>query len=522
MTSTTQFVFLLAVFSTTSVILAKPLTALADEPTKPNVLLICVDDLRPELNCFGKDYIHSPNIDALADRGRAFHRHYVQAPTCGASRYALLTGRYGSGQNPALFNRAEKVKAGKKIPPSMPQLFRENGYTTVSVGKVSHHPGGHGGPDWNDTDQVELPAAWDRSPLPTGLWKTPRGVMHGLANGQVRSSEPKTMPVFESAEGDDSIYPDGMITEQAIAEMKQLAADPNKPFFLAVGIIRPHLPFGAPAKYMKHYRDTKLPAIDHPTRPAGKTTWHNSSEFRGYQSWSRDPNTDAEFATEVRKHYCACVSYADAMVGKIVKQLDDLGLTENTIIVLWGDHGWHLGEHGVWGKHTLFEESLHSPLIICQPGMPSPGQKTNAMVETIDLFPTLCELTGLPAPKKIHGVSLKPILDSPAATGHDAFSYQGRASTLRTPTQRFILHRSGETELYAHQADNTDEFVNLSIDQPELVAELTERLEKRMKMRRPHKRKKKPPSDPAKINPPKENQQSTSKEPDVMDEATNP
>ena len=144
------------------------------------------------------------------------------------------------------------------------------------------------------------------------------------------------------------------------------------------------------------------------------------------------------------------------------------------------------------------------------------------MVETIDLFPTLCELTGLPAPKKIHGVSLKPILDSPAATGHDAFSYQGRASTLRTPTQRFILHRSGETELYAHQADNTDEFVNLSIDQPELVAELTERLEKRMKMRRPHKRKKKPPSDPAKINPPKENQQSTSKEPDVMDEATNP
>ena len=129
MTSTTQFVFLLAVFSTTSVILAKPLTALADEPTKPNVLLICVDDLRPELNCFGKDYIHSPNIDALADRGRAFHRHYVQAPTCGASRYALLTGRYGSGNNMALFDRAKKVKAGKAIPPSMPQWFRDNGYT---------------------------------------------------------------------------------------------------------------------------------------------------------------------------------------------------------------------------------------------------------------------------------------------------------------------------------------------------------------------------------------------------------
>ena len=131
MTSTTRFALLLAIFATTSVIVAKPLTAQADEPTKPNVLLICIDDLRPELNCFGKDYIHSPNIDALAGRGRAFHQHYVQAPTCGASRYTLLTGRYGSGNNKALFDRAKKVKAGKTIPPSMPQLFRDNGYTCL-------------------------------------------------------------------------------------------------------------------------------------------------------------------------------------------------------------------------------------------------------------------------------------------------------------------------------------------------------------------------------------------------------
>jgi len=465
MASTTRFALLLAVLVTTPVIIAKPLTALAQEPTKPNVLLICIDDLRPELNCFGKDYIHSPNIDALADRGRAFHRHYVQAP--------------------ALFGRAKNVKAGKTIPPSMPQWFRDNGYTTVSIGKVSH-------------------PAWDRSPLPAGIWKTPRGVMHGLANGQVRSSKPNTMPIFESAEGEDSIYPDGMITEQAIAQMKQLATEPNKPFFLAVGIIRPHLPFGAPAKYMKHYRDAELPAIAHPQQPAGKTTWHRSEEFRRYQSWGRDPNTDAEFANEVRKHYGACVSYADALVGKITKQLDGLGLTENTIIVLWGDHGWHLGEHGVWGKHTLFEESLHSPLIICQPGMPSPGQQTDAMVETIDLFPTLCDLTGLPAPKEIHGVSLKPILNSPDAAGRDAFSYKSSAtSTLRTPTHRFILHQSGAKELYAQQPNSADEFVNLASKQPKLVAELTERLKKRMEMRRPVKQNKKTPAQAAKINPPK-------------------
>ena len=474
-----------------TIFIANQCTATTDEPTQPNVLLICVDDLRPELNCFGKDYIHSPNIDALADQGRAFHRHYVQAPTCGASRYALLTGRYGPGDNNGLFDRAKKIKAGKTIPPSMPEWFRNSGYTTVEVGKVSHHPGGYGGPDWNDLSQAEIPSAWDRSPLPAGLWKTPRGVMHGLANGQVRSNKRNTMPVFESAEGKDSIYPDGMITDQATAEMKRLAADSNKPFFLAVGIIRPHLPFGSPAKYMQHYRDATLPLIPHPERPVGKTTWHKSGEFGRYKSWGRNPNTDADFATEVRKHYAACVSYADTMVGKIIKQLDELGLRDNTIVVLWGDHGWHLGEHGVWGKHTLFEESLRSPMIICHPGLPSPGVKTDSMVETIDLFPTLCDLAGLPSPKTLHGVSLTPILQTADAPGHDAVAYKNDSvktptSTIRTPTHRLVLHKTGETELYNEHAINADEsakFVNEANNQLELVKELSERLKKRMKLR---------------------------------------
>ena len=488
MSSTIRFCFWIAI---AMISIANQYTAVADEPIKPNVLLICVDDLRPELNCFGKDYIHSPNIDALAGQGRAFHRHYVQAPTCGASRYAMLTGRYGPGGNNGLFERAQKIKAGETLPLSMPEWFHNSGYTTVEVGKVSHHPGGYGGTDWNDLNQPEIPSAWDRSPLPTGLWKTPRGVMHGLANGQVRLSEPQTMPVFESAKGDDAIYPDGMITEQAIAEMKQLADDSAKPFFLAVGIIRPHLPFGSPAKYMEHYRDTKLPAIPHPQRPIGKTTWHKSGEFHRYNSWGRDPNTDADFATDVRKHYGACVSYADAMVGKIITQLDELGLRENTVIVLWGDHGWHLGEHSVWGKHTLFEESLRAPLIICHPGLPAPGKKTDAMVETIDLFPTLCDLTGLSKPKTLHGVSLKPILQSVDAPGHDAIAYENDSqtlptSTLRTPTHRLVLHKTGETELYTDDAINatdSDKFINEANSQPELVAELTERLKKRMELR---------------------------------------
>lgn len=418
---------------------------------RPNVLLICVDDLRPELNCYGRDYIHSPNIDGLARRGRAFHRHYVQAPTCGASRYALLTGQYGPRDNMALFQRAAKIRGGQSVDPSMPAWFREHGYTTVSVGKVSHHPGGRGGPDWNDDVQPEMPGDWDRHLLPAGQWQHPRGAMHGLAHGQIRN-DPGDMDVLESVAGDDSIYPDGRITDTALAELDQLSKS-DSPFFLAVGIIRPHLPFGAPAKYMQHYVDAALPPINHPAKPNGTTTWHRSNEFTRYNCWGKDPRRDDAFATEVRRHYAACVTYADAMVGRVLRQLETLGQTDNTVIVLWGDHGWHLGEHAVWGKHTLFEESLRSPLIIVSPGtngalaINQPGEKTDAVVETIDVFPTLCELSGLPAPPRTDGASLVPQLTSPQTPGRVAISY-AKARTIRDATHRLVVHPDGETELY--------------------------------------------------------------------------
>ena len=453
---------------------------LAAAKEKPNVLLICVDDLRPELNCFGKDYIQSPNIDALASRGRSFHRHYVQAPTCGASRYTLLTGRYGSSGNHALFKRADKLKAKPDaVPPSMPAYFKQHGYTTVSVGKVSHHPGGRGGADWDDDSKPEMPESWNRHLLPVGPWQHPRGAMHGLANGEIRGDTTR-MDLFQSAEGPDSIYPDGLIADEAIKQLKQLADD-EEPFFLAVGIIRPHLPFGAPAKYMKHYKDAALPPIDHSTKPIGKTTWHKSGEFMKYNRWGKNPNNDAEFATEVRKHYAACVSYGDAQVGRIVDQLKQIGEAENTVIVLWGDHGWHLGEHAVWGKHTLFEESLRSPLIVVQPGMPSPGKSSQAMVETLDIFPTLSEIADLPAPKFAHGVSLGSILQDPSSPGHTAVSY-ANAKTIRGDTHRLIVHKDGKTELYDHQSDE-GETKNVAAEHPEIVNELKAQLEKRLSLK---------------------------------------
>ncbi|WP_166825906.1 sulfatase [Thalassoroseus pseudoceratinae] len=442
----------------------------------PNVLLLCIDDLRPELGCYGVDYIQSPRIDALAKKGRIFTKHYVQAPTCGASRFALLTGTYGSYGNNALFKRSRELRSGaESVPPSFPAWFKTHGYRTVSVGKVSHHPGGRGGSNWDDDSQPEMPNSWDRHLMPCGDWEHPRGAMHGLAHGEIRKNA-KEMDVFQSKPGSDDIYPDGLITAEALHQLDDLAKDTAEtPFFLAVGIIRPHLPFGAPAKYFEPYRDAVLPAIEHPSKPTGKTTWHGSGEFMKYNRWKRNPNTDAEFATEVRKHYAACVTYADTLVGRILDRLDQLKQRENTIVVLWGDHGWHLGEQAVWGKHTLFEESLRSPLIVSFDGMDDPGESSSAIVETIDIFPTVCELASIPRPNGIDGQSLVPNINDPKKQGTEAVSYGSRATTIRTPTHRMVLHRNGYAELYDHRTP-AGETVNIAEREPETVQRLTEKL----------------------------------------------
>ena len=440
---------------------------------QPNILLICIDDLRPELGCYGVDYIKSPHIDGLAAKGRIFTRHYVQAPTCGASRYTLLTGTYGPGDNGALFKRAKSATKN----PSLPAFFRGKGYTTVSVGKVSHHPGGRGGADWDDSSQPEMPDSWDRHLLPAGPWQHPRGSMHGLANGEIRKNA-KDMALFQATGGPDSIYPDGLIIDESLAQLDTLATD-EKPFFLAVGIIRPHLPFGAPAKYLESYKDATLPPTPHPNKPKGKTTWHGSGEFMKYNRWGKNPNTDPDFALEVRKHYAACVTYADAQVGRVLEKLDALRLRDDTIIVVWGDHGWHLGEHAIWGKHALFEESLHSPLIISYAGLKDAGQSTASITETIDIFPTLCDLTGQEKPDYLDGESLVPILtDSKVEIKNDAISYKSSTiRTIRTNTHRLITHKNGSNELYDHTRGVDAETKNIASEHPKLVKELRAKID---------------------------------------------
>lgn len=461
--------------------------AAADTPHKParmNVVLICVDDLRPELNCYGKTYIKSPNIDRLASEACLFRRHYVQAPTCGASRYSLLTGCYGPTGNDALFKRALAAESdGTTVPSSLPGWFQRQGYETVSVGKVSHHPGGRGGENWDNPMIPEMPGEWTEHIMPSGPWQHPRGAMHGLAHGEIRNSTGK-MDVFQSEVGPDSIYPDGLIAERALEELRRLSRQASaKPFLLSVGFIRPHLPFGAPQKYLDLYEDTELPPIDNPARPRGRSTWHGSGEFMKYNRWDRDPRKDQEFADLVRKHYAACVSYADAQVGRIMTEIETAGLSDSTIIVLWGDHGWHLGERGVWGKHTLFEESLHSPLIVKAPTVSGPGSATDAIVETIDIFPTICELANITAPPKIDGVSFKPILENLQATGDPAISYWGgkrNIFSMRTDGHRITLHADGALELYAFN-ENGVGGEDLAEQLPDLAAQLRTQLEARLK-----------------------------------------
>ncbi len=424
-----QFLPLLILFSASASCIP------AHAATPPNILLICVDDLRPELGCYGREHMHTPNIDELASQGRLFSQHYVQVPTCGASRACLLTGRYprtkADRENRAMVSRYQKLGASL----SFPALLKNNGYQTVSIGKVTHYPGGLMGKEWNNPAQEELPNAWDEHLMPSGEWKTPRRAMHGLAGGKERIRGKS--PAIEIKKGGDDLYPDGLITETALEYIHSLSQQKN-PWLLAVGLIKPHLPFTAPKKYWDLYKNQDLPVLGQPEKPKRRLTWAGSGEFfGGYNHGGKDPRKDAKYAALVRRHYYAAVSYSDAQVGKLLAALKKSGQADNTIVILWGDHGWNLGEKRIWGKHSLYEEALHAPLIIRLPNMKQVGVPCASITETIDIYPTLCELVGLKVPDSLDGVSLKPqLVNASAPTDGLARSFWGASQSIRTETQR--------------------------------------------------------------------------------------
>lgn len=448
---------------------------------KPNVLLIAIDDLRCDLGSLGASHAKTPQLDDFAKTARVFTRHYVQVPTCGASRCALLRGRYPSVAS-QVNNGGILQTHGEWGSHSLPTMFRMAGYRTLALGKITHHPGGLTGKGWAAGPE-ELPGAWDRSWIPDGPWKTPEAMMHGYAGGVAR--RPGISPPWEAHDGPDDMYPDAWVATEAIKTLQELAKN-NEPWFFGVGFFKPHLPFAAPQRWHdKHARG--VPDLN-PTvalKPTWPSSWHKSGEFRGNYGHEsgRDPETDAEYAQLVRRAYAACVSYVDAQVGRVFEELQRLGLDDDTIVVVWSDHGFLLGEHAIWGKHCLYENALRSPLMIRKPGLQQPGRPCHAIVETVDLFPTLAELCRVEAPKKLDGRSLLPQLTDPSVPStKPAYGFwTGGQRTLRTDRWRLIANPGKEenalqVELFDYETD-PEETRNHAKVHPTVVADLLASLE---------------------------------------------
>lgn len=444
----------------------------------PNILFIAIDDLRNDLGVLGANHMKTPNLDSFARESRVFTHHFVQVPTCGSSRAALLRGQRATFEefipNSAIRNTYEMW--GHR---SMPSWFRQHGYQTLSLGKITHHPGGLTGENWAEGPE-ELPDAWDRSWIPDSPWLTPQEMMHGYANGTPR--EQGKSPALETYDGPDKSYPDGWVAEEAIKVLKNLS-DSKKPWFFAVGFFKPHLPFAAPKKYFDLYDPEELPIPDNTMKPAySPSSWHDSGELMGnYGQHPDHPNDDKAYAQQLRHGYAAATSYVDVQIGKVLEAFENLELSKNTIVVIWGDHGFALGEHGIWGKHSLYEAALKSPLIIRYPGINAKGVHSHEIVETIDIFPTLTDLTGIPSPSELEGQSLRKQLENPEAKSEKpAYAHwKSGQKTIRVDDWRLIVHESNEKiegfELFDFRKDKAGKLVR-PFDYPDITDKLTEKL----------------------------------------------
>jgi len=468
------------------VLLASTVVAAAPAE-KLNVLMIAVDDLRPELNCYGASHIKSPYLDRLAADAVVFNRAYCQQAVCSPSRTSLMTGLRPDSTK--VYDLETHFRDTVPDVVTMTQHFKEHGYQAVGMGKIYH-----GGLD----DKLSWSVPHTR-PTANGyqvkanqdmiVRKRAAARNQGLTGK--RLSRAARGPAVECADVADNEYPDGQVADMAIAALGKLAGG-DKPFFLAAGFVKPHLPFNSPRPYWELYdrADIGLPDnyrfLPKDVTEFSATTW---GEIRAYEGIpAKGPVTD-EQAIELIHGYYAAVSYIDAQIGRVVAELERLGLRDRTVIVVWGDHGWKLGDHSLWCKHTNFELDARVPLIVSSPGAKGNGRKSDRLVEFVDIYPTLCELAGLPLPGHLEGCSFAPLLQDPSAPWKSAaFSQYPRGGgnrpvmgySMRTDRYRFTrwVNRSDPkkvyaTELYDLQSD-PDENTNIA-GRPEnkkLVAEL--------------------------------------------------
>jgi iduronate 2-sulfatase len=510
------------------------------EAARPNILFIAIDDLRPELGCYGSTIAKSPHLDKLAAEGLLFKRAYCQQSICSPSRASLMTGA-----RPDTIRVIENTAYFRELNPdivTLPQHFIQHGYEAVYCGKIYHARMTDNDHSWSRKP------AWNRCPykhpklpgqyaLPENqqLWASNKEKMFAKY-GQAGAGGLVHGPAYESANVEDHAYQDGFNTQLAIATLKDhLDRKKDKSLFLALGLTKPHLDFIAPKKYWDMYdpADIKLATQTEGPRDGAATGLHASFELRTRHGIPKSGPIGDKLARTLLHGYYACVSYADAQVGHIIKALEDAGVRDNTIIIVWGDHGWHLGDMGIWGKATNYEIATRVPMMIWTPDMKVRGKSSKALVELVDMYPTLCELAGLPRPNHLEGHSFAPLLDKPdmpwkqaafsqfpnpalrewaanplsagmrqtffgpliekvedriikqqgKAWNRDLFENHLMGYTMRTARYRLVVwkdHRKTDAkpvfvELYDHQVD-PQETRNVASQHPELVSTLSRQL----------------------------------------------
>jgi arylsulfatase A-like enzyme len=491
---------------------AETSSSATEEEERPNVLLLAVDDLRPLIGAYaegpptnasgtggagaGPPPAPTPHIDALAADGTLFQRAFTHYAVCAPSRATLLTGM----RPDSLDMWVNQVPVRELVPGivTLPQYFRQNGYYTASIGfKTFHNPDP---PSWDERVKVDIRKNKDR--IGPGRYYDPQAIaaMKKPGGGRQRG------PTYEHPEVPDTAYTDGEAAGRAVEALRRVSEErPEQPFFMSVGFLRPHLPFNCPDRYWKAAGEEtqKLPDNYFEPKNVTKFSLSNFGELRSYAGIPDEGPVPKEIGRGMNRAYRACVSYVDAQIGRVMDELRAQGMAENTIVVFWGDHGFKLGEHKSWSKHTVYEIDTRVPLIVRTPeglpgAAPGEGQYTDALVETVDVYPTLAQLAGLPVPRQPQGISFVPLLENPDRPWKEAaFMQYGRGAgqsigvmgrAVRTDRYRYVewqrepgqpqgkLEAGGEVlarELYDHRSDPAE---NVNVAGQAEYAETVERL----------------------------------------------
>lgn len=471
----------------------------------PNVLLVCVDDLKPALRSFGDPLARTPNLDRLAARGVRFENAYCNQALCGPSRFSLMLGTRSTSSGLYGFGRDFRQVYPSAV--TLPQYFSQHGYVSASIGKVYHV--GHGNRD--DVASWSVPSVQDKVVeylLPDsteGGQLTREEALFGNVETGRAVDKLVRGAAWECVDVPDNAYADGRMATEAVRRLSQLKHSGAR-FFLAVGFARPHLPFVPPKKYWDLYKREELPLAKNPRPPVGAPDYAHKGiwELNQFKPVPQRPPLDADLERTLIHGYYAGVSYVDAQIGRVLDALDREGLADNTIVVVWGDNGYSLGTHGDWTKHSNYEEANRIPVIFAGPRI-SRGEATSAMFETVDIYPTLTELAGLPppqGPQPIDGISQVPVLDDPRHAKVKDFVYHAYprnrpgkggewiGQAIRTSRYRYVewrplgdLSHAPDRELYDYSADPL-ESLNLADRMPAVVAELSALLSREPKPRK--------------------------------------